>query len=315
MNTTKPKSSPLLIFLLFVSLSLFSIEGDPYNSIAGFNTKTLSTEAESFKVSLVIFSGSNFTYAGEFNVSYNPNYINLTKIEAGNNWIIVPVGTPSRKYVFYRNPSAASLPDRTVLATLTFKRKAVSETVKLNVSLTLFKAADGSGNDLNIHLANSTVTITLVVPEETGGGGGGGGGGPAGILPTVFTWLIVGSVALASIIILSALYLRTSMATGYFLVGDGFSIPVRDRERVFGREDFYAFVSADKLSYITRRGKGGQFQIVRFRDGYYIRDDYSTNETFVNGVGIKGRGYVPLRNGDRISIPNVLEMRFIVGRK
>jgi hypothetical protein len=158
------------------------------------------------------------------------------------------------------------------------------------------------------------VTITLVVPEETGGGGGGGGGGPAGILPTVFTWLIVGSVALASIIILSALYLRTSMAAGYFLVGDGFSIPVRDRERLFGREDFYAFLSADKLSYISRRGNGGQFRIVRFRDGYYIRDDYSTNGTYVNGVNIKGRGYVPLKNEDRIGIPNVFEFRFIVRR-
>ncbi|MEM2173217.1 MAG: FHA domain-containing protein [Thermoproteota archaeon] len=297
----------LLIFLLLTFAFLLLIRGDPYDVVAGFNTRSISTDAESFTLRLIIFTGSNLTYAGEFNVSYVLRYINLTKIESGSGWVLIQMNSP-KKYVFYRDPSAASLPDRTTLATLTFRRGALSETETTNILLTLFKAADSSGSDLNIQLVNSTVTISLIY-EETSGSSGGGGVRPAGgaVGVSSFTWLLVFSIALASVIVLSALYLKMGKMPNCFLVIDGRPLPIPSRGKVFGREDFYGLVSEDKLSYITRRSKGGHFTIVRFTDGYYIIDSYSTNGTLVDGVDIRGKGYVPLRNGARISIPQVFE--------
>lgn len=295
-----------MIFLFIIFLFLPLIRGDSHDAVVGFNTRDISTSSESITVHLIIFVGSNLTYAGEFNVSYILRFINLTRIEAGSGWVLIPMDSP-KKYVFYRDPSVTGLPDRTTLATLTFRRRVLSETTKTNISLTLFKAADSSGSDLKIQLANSTVTITLIHGETSGGEGGKGvpAGGATGSLS--FSWLIVVSIALASIIVLLTLYLRIGKVPNCFLVIDGHSLSIPSRGKVFGREDFYGLISEDKLNYITRRSKGGHFTIVRFSDGYYIIDNYSTNGTLVDGVDIRGKGYVPLRNGTRISIPQVFE--------
>ncbi|MGC9086030.1 MAG: FHA domain-containing protein [Thermoproteota archaeon] len=277
----------------------------------GFERKLVKIKTESFNLTLVIFSGSNSIFAGEFNVSYSPKYVNLTKIEAGKYWTITKM---NGKYVFYRTPPVSNISDKTTLAVLTFQRNASLSLPKLNISLTLFKVADEFGNDLTVNLINETTTV-IFQPREQPEEASGGPSGPIVVPSKHYEWFLVDALALAAVILLSALYLRSRGNVAYFLIGNGFSIPVSKSDTVFGREDFSRFLSADKLVYITRKNKGGQFRIVRSHNYYYIIDSYSTNNTYVNGVNIRGRGYVLLNNGDRISVPNVFELKFVIEQK
>lgn len=303
------KLNKFVLFTIFhFYILLVFVVCQPNSIQVGFENKLTKVSSESFNLTLIIFSGSNSTLAGEFNLSYPINYINLTRVTAGQYWTIVK---ENNKYLFYRTPPVSKIEDRTTLAVFTFKRKVSSSSTKFNVSITLFKAANEYGKDLVVDLINENATVFIVEQEESSGGGF----VSAPVAAPNYNWVLVGAIAVASVIVLSALYLRSRSSIEYFLIGNNFSISVSKPDTTFGREDFLKFLSADKLSYITRKSKGGQFRIKKFTNGYYIIDNYSTNGTYVNGVNIKGRGYVPIRNGDRISIPNILEIVFSISNK
>ncbi len=96
---------------------------------------------------------------------------------------------------------------------------------------------------------------------------------------------------------------------------DGRYIEVYEQLRIFGREDFEGLIPEPYIQYITRREKGGQFRIwceVKSVNEVvcYIRDDYSTNPTYVNNQPIRGMGWVKLNDGDIISPARVVNIVF-----
>lgn len=91
-------------------------------------------------------------------------------------------------------------------------------------------------------------------------------------------------------------------------------IPITSLPARFGREDFSGIVPSNVLPMISRRTPRGQFTIdYDYSSGsFVIIDEGSTNGTFVNGVDIRGKGRVPLRDGDIISPANAFNLRFTV---
>jgi len=83
---------------------------------------------------------------------------------------------------------------------------------------------------------------------------------------------------------------------------------------VFGREDLEHILSSDELDFVSRKAKGGHFEITPDMESshirYYIRDLGSRNGTYVNGNNISGRGKIELRNGDLISLGDRTKFRF-----
>jgi serine/threonine protein kinase len=79
--------------------------------------------------------------------------------------------------------------------------------------------------------------------------------------------------------------------------------------REFGRADFVNVTPREMIKAISRR----HFMIgYDYSQGtFYIQDLGSTNGTYVNGVDIRGKGLVPLKNGDRINVAGVLDLTFV----
>ncbi|MEZ0346217.1 MAG: FHA domain-containing protein [Infirmifilum sp.] len=96
-------------------------------------------------------------------------------------------------------------------------------------------------------------------------------------------------------------------------LGDKY-IPITNLPAKFGREDFKGMVPDDVLRLISRRATRGQFTIdYDYASGsFVIYDEGSTNGTFVNGEDIRGKGRVPLKDGDTISPANSFNLRFTV---
>jgi hypothetical protein len=183
------------------------------------------------------------------------------------------------------------------------------------INLTLFNAANASGKDLSITFENRVVSVT-VMGRGGGGGGGGeeevggvGGGRAGGIDWRTITIAATAAVAAAAI---AAVYYVYAQPAAYLLI-DGRALRLRGSRIVIGREDLVGILPPEKLAYVTRRAKGGQFQIIRYGNAFYIQDPGSTNGTYVNGVDIRGRGWVQLKNGDVISVPNAFQAIFRAG--
>jgi len=87
------------------------------------------------------------------------------------------------------------------------------------------------------------------------------------------------------------------------------NIPITRLPQVFGRSDFVDVAPREVINAISRR----HFEIgYDYAQGtFYIQDLGSTNGTYVNGVDIRGKGLVPLRNGDRINVAGVLDLTFV----
>ncbi len=81
---------------------------------------------------------------------------------------------------------------------------------------------------------------------------------------------------------------------------------IREYERNMGREDFLGVINANKLLFIGKK----HFKIVKMDDGFYIEDLGTKNGTFLNGEDIRGLGKKKLKDGDLISIADVLELKF-----
>ncbi|MEM2550345.1 MAG: FHA domain-containing protein [candidate division WOR-3 bacterium] len=98
-----------------------------------------------------------------------------------------------------------------------------------------------------------------------------------------------------------------------FRVGERM-IPIRSLPQIFGREDFQGFIPEEALTFITRREKGGHFE-VRYdysRGRFIIEDVRSTNGTLLNGEEIKGKGPQELKDGDIVSPAGTVNLRFTV---
>lgn len=84
-------------------------------------------------------------------------------------------------------------------------------------------------------------------------------------------------------------------------------IKITEPEKIVGREDFVGAIPTDDLQFIGRK----HFKIIRMNNGLYIEDLDSANGTNLNGDEIKGAGTKELKDGDIISIADVLQMKYI----
>ncbi|MCC6005306.1 MAG: FHA domain-containing protein [Thermofilum sp.] len=302
-----------LAFLTAIAVALLSFCAIAQPSIkVSLEPRTFTaSEGEKVEVKLVIVSGSQLAYAGEFNVSY-PSSMAKVSVESGKNWTVT--WKPSvQRYVFYRVPETI-VSDPSTLAVLTVEVQPGATSFTIN--LTLFKAADASGNDLSITFENQVVNVTVM--GRGGGGGGGGeeqvsgvGGGRAGGIDWRMISIAAATIAVAAVAVVAVYYVYAQPAV--YLLIDGQALRLRGSRIVIGREDLAGILPPEKLAYVTRRAKGGQFQIIRYGNAFYIQDPGSTNGTYVNGVDIRGRGWVQLRSGDVISVPNAFQAMFRAG--
>lgn len=298
----------LTVFLVFAIVLLSSsVIAQPSIKVSLEPQACTASEGGKVEVKLVVASGSQLVYAGEFNVSYPPNTAKVS-VKSAKNWTIEWV--PSVKhYVFYRNPQT-SVSDPSTLAMLTIEVQPGATSFTLN--LTYFKAADASGNDLTITYGNQQVEVT--VTGRSGGGeewGGEAGRSRAGGIDWRMISLMAAVVAVAVVTVVAAYYVYAQPA--FYLFIDGQALRLRGSRVVVGREDLAGILPPDRLAYVTRKAVGGQFQIIRHGNAFYIQDPGSTNGTYVNGVDIRGKGWVQLRNGDIISVPKTFEAVFRAG--
>jgi len=87
------------------------------------------------------------------------------------------------------------------------------------------------------------------------------------------------------------------------------NLPITRLPQVFGRADFVGIAPREVINAISRRHFEIGYDYVQ--GAFYIQDLGSTNGTYVNGVDIRGKGLVPLRNGDRINVAGVLDLTFV----
>jgi len=87
------------------------------------------------------------------------------------------------------------------------------------------------------------------------------------------------------------------------------NIPVTRLPQEFGRSDFVNVAPREVINAISRRHFMISYDYAQGR--FLIYDLGSTNGTYVNGVDIRGKGSVPLKNGDRINVGGVLDLVFI----
>ncbi len=91
-----------------------------------------------------------------------------------------------------------------------------------------------------------------------------------------------------------------------FVTPDGKAVASPADSGTLGRKDFRSLLGPEKAALISRAH-------IRLdcEDGqYYIEDCGSTNGTKLNGAGIKGKGRLPLKDGDEIELANVLTLTF-----
>jgi pSer/pThr/pTyr-binding forkhead associated (FHA) protein len=74
-----------------------------------------------------------------------------------------------------------------------------------------------------------------------------------------------------------------------------------DKYAEYGRQDF---LDLDAAEYISRQ----HFALKYDGDVLYIADLGSRNGTKVNGVDIRGKGWVPLKLGDVVDVANVITL-------
>ncbi|MHB8105305.1 MAG: FHA domain-containing protein [Dehalococcoidales bacterium] len=90
---------------------------------------------------------------------------------------------------------------------------------------------------------------------------------------------------------------------------DNSEIIIDRNEKAIGRYDVDRIVPTEELNYISRQ------HIMIKADGsrYYIEDPGSSNGTKVNGVNITGKGKWELKDGDRITLADVVTLQFRLG--
>jgi hypothetical protein len=100
---------------------------------------------------------------------------------------------------------------------------------------------------------------------------------------------------------------ETLTLAAYFAAGTKM-IPITTLPQTFGREDFRGLADESTLRVISRRHFTVDYD---YRQGtFLIQDAGSTNGTLLNGEEIRGKGPVPLKDGDIVSPAGVLQLRF-----
>jgi len=299
----RAKHSIILLCLLVISC----IAAQPATVSVSLEPQTLAlSPGGEGRVSLVMSTGAQTVYAGEFNLTYTPGAVNVT-VEGTADWTVSPAPRGPRRYIYYRNPGA-SISDRSVVATILVR--ALPGATSASVRVEYFKAADKDGNDLTVSLTNSQVSVTI-----SGEGAGEAGwqpppSRPKGIDTGTLLWVALGAaLLLAGVFAVYQVYMQPT----FYLLIDGRPLKLRGSRVVIGREDLAGLLAPGRAAYVSRRARGGHFQIIRQRGAYYIQDLGSTNGTYVNEVDIRGRGFVQLRNGDVISVPGAFQAVFRVG--
>ncbi len=274
------------------------------------------------EVKVLILSGSSLAYAGEFSLSYPVDQVDIISADPGPGWELSKVGSPA-VYLFYRKPGG-SVSDSSPLAV--FKFKARSGVTNFSIDLSEFKAADQRGNDITIKMESSSVKVTAkpstqppppstpsyppsIPPPPPSTSSHPSSASETGSRESKgVDWFIVAAttVLIAGIAMLALYYLRTFPP--FALIVDGYVLRFRGRA-VVGRKDLSPYLPPDRCAYISRR----HFFIAYIKGSFYIQDLGSTNGTYVNGIDIRGRGLVPIRSGDVISVPYVFQAKFIAG--
>jgi hypothetical protein len=291
-----------LVAVIVLALSSLVTASQPPTVVVSLEPSTVTASEEDVaEIRLVITSATQSVYAGEFNLTY-PSEVNVT-VMGTKNWTVFRPTTGGLRYAFYRNPGV-NISDRSVVAVMKVKAAAGNCTI----SLAYLKAAGSSGEDLAVVYGNQAVSVTVVAAVRESER-------PQPVTVTTverrIDWKLISFAATLLTAVILAAYYFYSWPSAQLLI-DGRKLRLRGGNVVLGREDFAGMLPPDRLPYITRKVKGGHFRIVRYGRAYYIQDLGSTNGTFVNGVDIRGKGPVPIKQGDVIEVPNAFQARFSV---
>lgn len=91
-----------------------------------------------------------------------------------------------------------------------------------------------------------------------------------------------------------------------FMTADGECVPIPGNAGALGRNDFLSLVKPSKADLISRQ----HLHVECNKDGYYIKDNNSTNGTRLNGSPITGKGMHMLKNNDMIDLGGALTLTF-----
>jgi len=301
----KPRNPTVMPFIIFICIFTLSLSlAQPIIVSVAIEPKTLTLSPGSDgKINLVISSGAQAVLAGEFKLTYPIDVVNVTIIGTAE-WTVSPVPSDPRLFIFYRN-QGVPIDNRSTLAIILVR--ALRGETNATVRIEHFKAADKDGNDLTISLANNQSIIVI-----SGAGGGETGWQPPPSRPrstntSFLVWIALGVALLtAGVFALYQVYRQTT----FYLFIDGRPLKLKGSRVVIGREDLAGLLPPEKATYITRKARGGHFLILRQKHTFFIQDLGSTNGTYVNGVDIRGRGLVPLKDGDVIQVPGAFEAVF-----
>mgnify|MGYP001576827095 CR=1 FL=1 len=93
-------------------------------------------------------------------------------------------------------------------------------------------------------------------------------------------------------------------------------IEATEQTRTFGRQDFSKYLPKEEYQFISHP----HFTISRENDKFFIQDGGeksgawkdSTNGTSLNGTPIKGAGKKELKDNDKISVADTVELQFVI---
>jgi len=294
----------MIFTALAVSLLSLYVLGQPSVRVSLEPSTCIVAEGGQAEVRLVIVSGSHLVYAGEFNVSYPPSAAKVT-VKSAESWNVAQVTsvTGGKSYVFYRREPQVSVGDPSTVSLITVEIQPGATSFTLN--LTYFKAANAAGEDVPIAYENSKINMVVTAaPSEEGT--------VVIVRPGGVDWraiMVIAAIVAVAMLAVATVYNAYMQPVSYLLI-DGRALRLRGSKIVISREDLAGILPPNRAGYITRKTKGGHFQIVRRGGAYFIQDLGSTNGTFVNGVDIRGKGLVRLKDGDVISVPGAFQAVF-----
>lgn len=93
-----------------------------------------------------------------------------------------------------------------------------------------------------------------------------------------------------------------------FEMPNGQILPITDITKEFGRDEFKQYVPGEVSSLVSRRHFRVSFSP---RDRTFLIEDLgSANGTMINNTDIRGKGKMPLKNDDVISVGGVVNLKF-----
>ncbi len=93
---------------------------------------------------------------------------------------------------------------------------------------------------------------------------------------------------------------------GEIILPNSEKIPIRNDETVLGREDFLGTTSPDDLLFVGKE----HLKIIRKLDNFFIEDMNTKNGTKINGKALKIHERLKLKDGDRIVVANILNLKY-----